>query len=76
VPSEPVEASEAVTQVSPRRARALDRREIQELDIAEPPTVGLGRPVPPVPQDPSDASEADTMRQAPSGHSARPRHDG
>ena len=32
--------------VSARRARPLDRREIQELDIAEPPTARLGRPPP------------------------------
>jgi len=32
--------------VSARRSRPLDRREIQELDIAEPPTARLGRPTP------------------------------
>ncbi len=32
-----------------RRARPLDRSEIQELDIAEPPTARLGRSAPPAP---------------------------
>jgi hypothetical protein len=35
--------------ISARRARPLDRREIQELDIAEPPTARLGRPEPATP---------------------------
>jgi hypothetical protein len=44
--------------VSARRARPLDRREIQELDIAEPPTARLGRSAPATP--PRDAeSEPD-----------------
>ncbi len=42
-----------------RRARALDRSEIRELDIAEPPTARLGRHGPPA----ADSSEADTQRQ-------------
>ena len=35
--------------VSARRTRPLDRREIQELDIAEPPTARLGRSAPAAP---------------------------
>jgi hypothetical protein len=41
----------------PRRSRGLDRREIQELDIAEPPTARLGRSRPrprPAADDPED----------------------
>jgi hypothetical protein len=63
--------------VSARRSRPLDRREIQELDIAEPPTARLSRsepaaahgrgespPAPPTaPADQSDPSEAETQRQ-------------
>jgi hypothetical protein len=55
--------------------RALDRREIQELDIAEPPTARLGRSAPaaarspeahPEPEPPHpepDPAEAETQRQ-------------
>jgi len=41
----------------PRRSRGLDRQEIQELDIAEPPTARLGRSRPrprPAADDPED----------------------
>jgi hypothetical protein len=57
-----------------RRARPLDRREIQELDIAEPPTARLSRSAPAMPHRPGepadaappdhpDPSEAETRRE-------------
>jgi hypothetical protein len=58
-----------------RRTRPLDRREIQELDIAEPPTARLGRSAPTVPRhlgEPEeieshppepDPSEAETLQR-------------
>jgi hypothetical protein len=63
--------------VPARRTRPLDRREIQELDIAEPPTARLGRSAPataprpnagqsrgPARPDPGpDPSEAETQQQ-------------
>lgn len=55
--------------VSARRTAPLDRREILELDIAEPPTARLERSAPAVPHRPEapagepDASEAETQRQ-------------
>jgi hypothetical protein len=42
----PDESPDPAGAVSARRARPLDRREIQELDIAEPPTARLGRSAP------------------------------
>jgi hypothetical protein len=47
--------------VSARRTRPLNRREIQELDIAEPPTARLGRSAPAAPR----ASEASESTEAP-----------
>ncbi len=44
--------------VSARRTRPLDRREIQELDIAEPPTARLGRSEPAAPQGPGEPASA------------------
>jgi hypothetical protein len=41
----------------PRPARGLDRREIQDLDIAEPPAPRLGRSRPPAPN--ADDADAD-----------------
>jgi hypothetical protein len=46
-----------------RRPRPLDRREIQELDIAEPPTARLGRSAPAAPA-PQTGAEPDTGRRA------------
>ena len=46
--------------VSARRTRPLDRREIQELDIAEPPTARLGRSAPAIP--PPDAGAVPEAR--------------
>jgi hypothetical protein len=42
----PDESRDPTGAVSARRTRPLDRREIQELDIAEPPTARLGRSAP------------------------------
>ena len=44
--------------VSARRSRPLDRREIQELDIAEPPTARLGRSEPAAPHGPGEPAPA------------------
>ncbi len=57
--------------VSARRSRPLDRREIQELDIAEPPTARLGRSAAATPPAEPDAdaepeSRADGTRPQPS----------
>jgi hypothetical protein len=62
----------SLSDAAARRARPLDRREIQELDIAEPPTARLGRPAPAaphrpadrtaVPEDHPDPTEAETLR--------------
>jgi hypothetical protein len=49
LPPEPHEPADA--EAEPRRFRALDRREIQELDIAEPPPSRLERVRPAVPRD-------------------------
>jgi hypothetical protein len=51
-----------------RSARALDRREIQDLDLEEPPTARLGRPAPAT-QEPEPATaehepEPPTQRQS------------
>ena len=79
-PPAPRDPSEAPTQrVRPRalsdgQTRPLDRREIQELDIAEPPTARLGRSAPPAPAgpgepggtpaaDPPDPTKAETRRE-------------
>jgi hypothetical protein len=51
--------------VSARRTRPLDRREIQELDIAEPPTARLGRSAPAAPHMPGSHGEAETQAPAP-----------
>ena len=52
-----------------RRSRGLDRREIEELDLAEPPTARLGRSRPPArprpephPEDPEDPEDQLTIR--------------
>jgi hypothetical protein len=51
-PDEPHDPSAAA---SARRRRPLDRREIQELDIAEPPTARLGRSAQATPPPEADA---------------------
>jgi hypothetical protein len=58
--------------VSARRTRPLDRREIQELDIAEPPTARLGRSAPATP--PPDAGAPPEARppDTPTPPEARP----
>jgi hypothetical protein len=72
-------------EVSARRTRALDRREIQDLDIAEPPTARLGRSAPGAPRspdepagpesDPADPSEAETRQQRAADRPADPNDD-
>jgi hypothetical protein len=62
----------SISDAAARRARPLDRREIQELDIAEPPTARLGRSAPAAPHRPADPAavpevhpdptEAETLR--------------
>jgi hypothetical protein len=68
----PDEPHDPTATVSAHRTRPLDRREIQELEIAEPPTARLGRSAPagprrpepaPAPDDEPDQSEAETLRQ-------------
>ena len=64
-PDEPHDPSGAV---SARRSRPLDRREIQELDIAEPPTARLGRSAaaaPPQEEDAEPGSRSDGKRSQP-----------
>ena len=67
--------------VSARRTRPLDRREIKDLDIAEPPTARLERSAPAVPHRPEtpaakpDASEAETQRQRPRPRPSDPNDD-
>jgi hypothetical protein len=71
-------AAEAADPAGPgaaRGARPLDRRDVQELDIAEPPTARLGRAAPAVGRSPGaagdpephrregDPAEAETQRQ-------------
>ena len=49
---------------APRRARALDLREIHDLDLAEPPTARLSRSAPAQPRTPRESDpEAPTERQ-------------
>jgi uncharacterized membrane protein len=50
--------------VSARRSRPLSRREIQELDIAEPPTARLGRSEPSSPDGPRDPAPATSAASA------------
>jgi hypothetical protein len=68
------DAPDPAGSVSARRTRPLNRREIQELDIAEPPTARLGRSAPAAPRTPEaseptepppgpDPAEAETQRQ-------------
>jgi hypothetical protein len=49
-PAGPIAAPDPAGPIAARRSRLLDRREIQELDIAEPPTARLGRSAPPPPR--------------------------
>jgi hypothetical protein len=72
-PPAPPEASEPRRTSAPpaaepsRRRRPLDRREIQELELEEPPTVRLGRSAPARPRDesaPEADPEAATQRQS------------
>jgi hypothetical protein len=51
--------------VPARRTRPLDRREIQELDIAEPPTARLGRSAPATAPRPNTAQSHGTARPDP-----------
>ncbi|MGH2893751.1 MAG: hypothetical protein ACRDPM_10880 [Solirubrobacteraceae bacterium] len=62
----PVQTPDPTGTVSARRARPLDRREIQELDIAEPPTARLGRSAPATP-----APEAESETDPPARHEGR-----
>jgi hypothetical protein len=50
--------------VSARRTRPLDRREIQDLDIAEPPTARLGRSEPAAPHGPGEPAPATSATPA------------
>ena len=62
--------------VSARRSRPLDRREIQELDIAEPPTARLGRSSPPrrtAPENPRPPRPPASAAPAASDPARRPR---
>ncbi len=78
-PSSLRDTSDPSGPVSARRTRPLDRRDIQELDIAEPPTARLGRSAAAAPRTAGEAadtrsepaepdpSEAETQRQRPRG---------
>jgi hypothetical protein len=68
--SEPLRTSEPPAAEPSRRRRPLDRREIQELELEEPPTVRLGRSAPAQPRSRSEP-EAPTERQ-PHGDDPRP----
>ncbi|HTU95072.1 MAG TPA: hypothetical protein VMF14_04465 [Solirubrobacteraceae bacterium] len=48
-PADPAGPAAEAGRAAARRGRLLDRREIQELDIAEPPTARLGRSASPLP---------------------------
>ncbi len=64
-PSEPSRTAEAPGTRPPRRRRPLDRREIQELKLEEPPTARLGRSAPaqpPASPEPETAPEPPTER--------------
>jgi hypothetical protein len=81
------ESPEPSGEVSARRTRALDRREIQDLGIAEPPIARLGRSAPGAPHGPDepggpqptspkhDPSEAETRQQRAAGRPADPSDD-
>jgi hypothetical protein len=62
--------------VAARRSRPLDRREIQELDIAEPPTAQLGRSAPAGPHDPDQpaVTEHDPAEHDPAEAATRQEH--
>jgi hypothetical protein len=64
-PSQPSRTAETPATQPPRRRRPLDRREIQELELEEPPTARLGRSAPaqpPTSPAPETAPEPPTER--------------
>jgi hypothetical protein len=82
----PDELPDPTGAVSARRTRPLDRREIQELDIAEPPTARLGRSELAAPHGPGapgaaasadqpDPAEAETLHERTGNRPADPNDD-